>query len=137
MKRANNSPGSLVLLFSSLIMISACNSGSKGSSGSDSDDDNSNQGTNNSGGDTLPPLGGLTGVPTNDNWVYFTSNEAGKFGLFAFNPEMPANDAELVDEDVYLLASPYVFIPSPMPGLPAMNCRITVTIIFFTAERKK
>lgn len=108
MKRPNNSPGILVLLFSSLVIVSACNSGS---GGSHSDGDDSNQNASGSGGDTLPSLGGLTGVPANDNWVYFTSNATNNSGLFAFNPKMPEKGAELVDEDVYLLANPYVFHP--------------------------
>lgn len=94
------------------IILAGCNS-----SGGDSDNDNdsgsndNHGGSSTTGGDTLPKLNGLTGVPDNDNWLYFTSNAPDNAGLFAYNPQLPDDGVFTIDSDAYVDGSPYVFHP--------------------------
>ncbi len=98
-------PRTAVLVLSALLLL-GCNS-------SDEDNDNSEGGNTTTGGgdDNLPTLSGLTEVPNNENWLYFTSNAENNAGLYAYNPQLPEEGAVLIDGEAYLSSSPYLFHP--------------------------
>ncbi|GGX40997.1 hypothetical protein [Saccharospirillum salsuginis] len=96
-------------------LAAGCNSsgggGDDGEDGNDGGNGSDGGGSSSVGGDTLPKLNGLTGVPDNDNWLYFTSDADGNSGLFAYNPQLPDDGAVLVDGDAYLEGAIYLFRP--------------------------
>ncbi|HEX5677531.1 MAG TPA: hypothetical protein VFX91_06145 [Alcanivorax sp.] len=93
-----------------LLTLTIGATGCGGGGGSDGGGDpGGGSGPGDQSGDSLPVLEGLSGVATNNNWLFYTSNADGNSGLFGFNPMMPDNGVELIDEDAFLSASPYVF----------------------------
>lgn len=94
------------LLLTLTIGVTGCGGGGGSDGGGDP---GGGSGPGDQSGDSLPMLDGLSGVANNDNWLFYTSNADGNSGLFGFNPMMPDNGAELIDEDAFLSASPYVF----------------------------
>ena len=95
-----------------LVLAAGCNSsGGGGNDGDDSGSGGNDSASGSTGGDTLPKLSGLTGVPDNNNWLFFTSNADSNAGLYAYNPQLPDDGAVLVDGDAYLDGGIYLFRP--------------------------
>ncbi len=91
-----------------VLALAACGGGGGGGNGGDGGSGDGNGGGGDGGGDNLTELDTLSGVPDNDNWLFYTSNAEGNAGLFGFNP-LTSDGAEEIDADAYRNNNPYLF----------------------------